>query len=106
MKRFPHLLALLAIASLSACDPQNSPGKDPQRSEDFSQNPPATANETDRDSISGGQRVEKPIGKGSAADQKTSGSDSYQAAPGDRSSPTSQMPTNSEELKGNARETE
>ncbi|HEX8427276.1 hypothetical protein [Hymenobacter sp.] len=104
MKRLPHLLALLAIASLAACDPQNSPGKDPQRSEDISQIPPATANETNRDSISSQQRVEKPIGKGSAADQAASGSGSLQQAPGDRSSPTSTIPTKSTEQQGKAQE--
>ena len=106
MKRLPHLLGLLAIVALSACDAQNSPGKDPAREQDFSSMPPATANETDRDSISSQERVEKPIGKGSAADQAASGSGSMQQAPGDVSSPTSQIPTESPEVKGTARKAE
>jgi hypothetical protein len=104
MKRLPSFFALLAIASLSACDPQNAPGKDHVRSEDFSVIPPSTPNETDRDSISAHIDTPTPIGRGSAEDQRTSGSNSYQAAPGDRSSPTSQMPTKPEGMNGESRE--
>ena len=104
MKRFSPLLAVLAIASLSACNQQNLPGTEQDREQDFSTMPPATANETNRDSISSQQRVEKPIGKGSAADQAASGSGSMQHAPGDPSSPTSTIPTKSEEQQGNVRE--
>ena len=107
MKNLSHLLlALLTAASLIlvACDPQNSPGKDPQRSEDFTQAPPATSNETDRDSISSRQRVEPPIGKGSAADQQTSADAGLQSAPGNPSSPTSTVPQQSPEAQSKARE--
>ncbi|MBC8083202.1 MAG: hypothetical protein H7Z21_08325 [Hymenobacter sp.] len=93
MKQLSHLLlAVLATASLAGCDPQNSPGKDSQRSEDFTTAPPATSNETNRDSISSQQRVEKPIGKGSASEQTSSPDAGLQAAPGSRSSPTSTIP--------------
>lgn len=97
------LLALSLGAALTACDSTNSPGKDPQRSQDFTNAPPATANETDRDSLSGGQRVEKPIGKGSAADQKTSADAGLQSAPGNASSPVNNMPQESPEARSTTR---
>lgn len=109
MKRISHLLlaAVLATATLAACDRQNSPGKDPQFSQDFTTAPPATTNETDRDSISGEQRVETPVGKGSAADQKASQGDadaSLEASPSNPKSPTNTIPQQSEEAKSTARE--
>jgi hypothetical protein len=108
MKRISHLLlAVAAVASLAACDRQASPGKDPQVTEDFSDAPPATVNETDRDSISGGQRVEAPAGKGSAADQQASQGDAdaaLESSPSNPNSPPNRMPKESEEAKSKGRE--
>jgi len=105
MKRISHLLvALVATASLAACDRTNSPGKDPQASEDFTNAPPATSNETDRDSISVRERVEEPIGKGSAADQQTSADAGLQSSPGNPSSPTGTIPQESQEAQSKGRE--
>lgn len=108
MKRISHLLlAVAAVASLAACDRQNSPGKDPQVTEDFSDAPPATANETDRDSISGVERVEKPVGKGSAADQQANQGNAdaaLESSPSNPNSPPNRMPDESEEAKSKGRE--
>lgn len=95
------LLAALA-ASLTACDYNNTPGKDPQASQDFTDAPKATATETDLDSISGSQDAYTPIGKGSAADQKTSPDAALDAAPGN--SPTTTMPQANPEAQASTRE--
>ena len=102
MKRILPLLAAGSLLALTACDPTNSPGKDPQRSQDFTNAPPATANETDRDSLSGGQDTYTPIGKGSAIDQKTSADAGLQSAPGNASSPVNNMPQESSEARSTA----
>ncbi|MBD2714945.1 hypothetical protein KBK19_07855 [Microvirga sp. STR05] len=105
MKRsFTFLLALSLGAALTACDYNNTPGKDPQASQDFSDAPKATTNETDRDSLSGGQNVETPTGLGSAADQKTSTNAALEGAPSSPGSPTTTMPTESEEGRSTTRE--
>jgi hypothetical protein len=106
MKRTTSLLLALGLgAALTACDYSNGPGKEPQAgSQDFTTAPPATANETNRDSISGGQEVHTPIGKGSAADQKTSADAGLQSAPGNASSPVNKMPQESPEARSTARE--
>ncbi|MFD2786422.1 hypothetical protein [Hymenobacter rubripertinctus] len=95
------LTAALA-ASLTACDYNNTPGKDPQASQDFTNAPKATATETNLDSISGSQEVHTPIGKGSAADQQTSVDAALDAAPGN--SPTSTMPQTNTEARASTRE--
>lgn len=106
MKRTLSFLLALGLASaFTACDYSNGPGKEPQAgSQDFTDAPPATANETNRDSISGGQEVHTPIGKGSAADQKTSADAGLQNAPGNATSPTNTMPQESQEARSSARE--
>lgn len=105
MKRTTSLLLALGLgAGLSACDYNNTPGKDPQASQDFTDAPKATSNETDRDSLSGGQRVEPPVGLGSAPDQKTSTDAALDGAPKSPGSPTTTMPTESEEARSTNRE--
>lgn len=105
MKRLSLLLLpALLLASLSACDPRNSPGKDPQRSQDFTNAPEARATETDLDSISGGQEVYEPGGVGSAADQQTSVDAGLNAAPSNANSPTAGQPEQPTEPQGTARE--
>jgi hypothetical protein len=100
MKRIlPLLLAGSLVSALTACDYSNGPGKDTQASQDFTTAPAATTNETDRDSLSGGQRVETPTGKGSAADQKTSADAGLQSAPGNANSPVNNMPQESPEAR-------
>ncbi|MBC6696501.1 hypothetical protein [Hymenobacter sp. BT190] len=100
MKRIPSLLLACSLGlSLTACDYNKTPGKDPQASQDFTEAPAATTNETDRDSLSGGQRVETPIGKGSAADQKTSADAGLQSAPGNANSPVNNIPQESPEAR-------
>lgn len=92
MKRLPHLLAFLAVASLASCDYSRTPGKDPQDIEDYSAVPPATANETKRDSINGQQVAPPPGGVGSAADQATSVDAGLEGAPNNANSPQQNMP--------------
>lgn len=93
MKRLPHLLlTLLAAASLASCDYSRTPGKDPQDIEDFSDVPPATANETKRDSVNEKQNVQPPGGVGSAADQATSVDAGLEGAPNNANSPQQNMP--------------
>lgn len=105
MKRISILGLTLGLSvAFAACDYSNGPGKEPQHSQDFTTIPPATANETDRDSISSQQRVERPVGKGSAADQKTSVDAGLQGAPNNASSPVGDIPTESEEARSTARE--
>lgn len=106
MKRIPLFgLALGLGLLLSACDYSYGPGVDPQHSQDFSTYLPATANEINRDSLSQQQRVERPIGKGSAADQRTSADAGIQSAPYNASSPTATMPRGeSGEVRSTARE--
>jgi hypothetical protein len=103
MKR-PFLFLLLGglLTTFTACDYNKTPGKDPQASEDFTNAPKARATETDLDSISGGDEAYEPIGKGSAADQKTSADAGLQSAPGAPGSPTSTMPQNNTETQGKA----
>ncbi|MBT9391546.1 hypothetical protein KLP40_00105 [Hymenobacter sp. NST-14] len=101
MKRFLSLSLLAALtACLTACDYNNTPGKDPQASQDFTNAPDATATETDLDSISGNQDAYTPIGKGSAADQRTSPDTTLNAG----TSPTTTMPQTNPEVKASTRE--
>ena len=91
MKRTPHLLLALLIgatATLTSCDSRYSPGKDPQRVNDFdvSDAPPARTMEIYADSINYRQNVQPPAGKGSAADQNTSVDAALESAPGGSSS--------------------
>jgi len=104
MKCILPLLLAGTLATLSACDYNKTPGKDPQASQDFSEAPKARATETDLDSISSQQEVNTPIGKGSAADQKTSPDAALDAAPGNPNSPTSTMPESSPEARSTTRE--
>lgn len=95
------LLATLGVA-LTACDYSDGPGKDTQFSQDFTDAPEATAAQTDLDSVSQSQDAYTPIGKGSAADQKTSVNAAMDANPG--TSPTSSMPATNPEAKATTRE--
>ncbi|RSK47782.1 hypothetical protein [Hymenobacter rigui] len=105
MKRLLSLgLTATLACSLAACDYNNTPGKDPQASQDFSDAPKARATETNLDSISGQQEVNTPTGKGSAADQKTSADAGLDAAPNNPNSPTSTMPQSSPEGNASTRE--
>ncbi|SNC74564.1 hypothetical protein SAMN06265337_2433 [Hymenobacter gelipurpurascens] len=105
MKRPILLLALSGLlTTFTACDYNNTPGKDPQASQDFTQAPKARATETNLDSISGGDEAYEPIGKGSAADQKTSADAGLQSSPSNPTSPTSTMPQNNTETKSTVRE--
>ncbi|RSK23901.1 hypothetical protein [Hymenobacter metallilatus] len=105
MKRLLSLTLAAGLATaLTACDYNNTPGKDPQASQDFSEAPKARATETDLDSISSQQEVNTPVGTGSAADQKTSTDAALEGAPNSPSSPTSTMPSNSSEGNASARE--
>ncbi|MDU0371186.1 hypothetical protein ACFPAF_12325 [Hymenobacter endophyticus] len=105
MKRlFSLTLAAGLATALAACDYNNTPGKDPQASQDFTDAPKARATETDLDSISGEQVVTQPAGTGSPADQKTSADAGLNASPGNPNSPANTMPENSTEARGSARE--
>ncbi len=89
-------------AALTACDYSNTPGKDTQFSQDFTNAPKATATETNLDSVSKSQDAYTPIGKGSAADQKTSVNSAIDAHQGN--SPVSSMPQTNTEAKASTRE--
>jgi hypothetical protein len=105
MKRLlPFALAAVLTSVFSACDYNNTPGKDPQASQDFTEAPKARATETNLDSISGQQVVTQPQGTGSAADQKTSVDAALEGTPNSPSSPASTMPSNSTEANASARE--
>ncbi|SET01296.1 hypothetical protein [Hymenobacter actinosclerus] len=96
------LLATLGLGLTTACDYDNGPGKEPQFSQDFTNGPEATAADTDLDSVSQSQNAYTPIGKGSAADQKTSTNSAVEAAAG--TSPTGSMPQTNDEAKSTTRE--
>ncbi|MCR5889084.1 hypothetical protein LRS06_15165 [Hymenobacter sp. J193] len=105
MKRLSALLlAVAASAALASCDYNNTPGKDPQASQDFTDAPPAQKNDTERDSVNGQQNTNTPIGEGSAADQKTSTDAAIQGSPNDPNSPVQNMPQQSAQQQGAARE--
>lgn len=105
MKRsFLFLLLGGLLTTFTACDYTSTPGKDPQASQDFTRAPKARATETNLDSISGGDEAYEPIGKGSAADQKTSADAGLQSAPGNANSPVSTMPQNNTETQSTTRE--
>ncbi|WP_426492789.1 hypothetical protein [Hymenobacter sp. 102] len=105
MKRLlTFALAAVLASAFSACDYNNTPGKDPQASQDFTEAPKARSTETNLDSISDEQVVTQPQGTGSAADQKTSTDAALEGAPNSPSSPTSTMPSNSSEGNASARE--
>ncbi|SDX96453.1 hypothetical protein [Hymenobacter psychrophilus] len=96
------LLATLGLGLTTACDYENGPGVEPQFSQDFTNGPRATAADTDLDSVSRSQSAYTPIGKGSAADQKTSVNAAMDARPG--TSPTSSMPETNPTAKATTRE--
>lgn len=105
MKRLLTFALGAALATaFTACDYNNTPGKDPQASQDFTNAPKARATETNLDSISNGEEAHTPIGTGSAADQKTSTDAALEGAPNSPSSPTSTMPSTSTEGNASARE--
>ncbi|ALD20395.1 hypothetical protein [Hymenobacter sp. DG25A] len=105
MKHLPHIvLALVAATALSSCDRSNSPGKDPQTSQDFTNAPPARSTDTNLDSVSKGQDAQTPIGTGSAADMKTSTDAARKGPPNDPSSPVQRMPSQSTEQQASTRE--
>ncbi|TYZ14329.1 hypothetical protein FY528_00960 [Hymenobacter lutimineralis] len=105
MKRLSALLlTVAATASLAACDYNNTPGKDPQASQDFTEAPPARKMETERDSINGQQEAHTPIGTGSAADQKTSADAALEGSPSNPNSPATTLPKESAQQRGSARE--
>ena len=87
---------------LTACDYDNGPGKEPQFSQDFTNGPQATAAQTDLDSVSKSQSAYTPIGKGSAADQKTSTPSAMEANQGSATGST--MPKTNPEVKSTTRE--
>lgn len=93
------LFAALGLGLTTACDYDNGPGKEPQFSQDFTNGPRATAADTDLDSISNSQDAYTPIGKGSAADQKTSATTDDQGT-----SPVNSMPQTNPEVKATTRE--
>lgn len=96
------LLGTLGTAALSACDYNNTPGKNTQFSQDFTDAPRATDADTDLDSVSQSQDAYTPIGKGSPADQKTSVNSALEANQGN--SPASTMPASNPEAKASTRE--
>lgn len=105
MKRlFSLLLATGLLASLTACDYRNTPGKDPQASQDFSTYQKARPAETMRDSVSGGDEAYTPIGTGSANDQKTSTDAAIEGQPNNANSPVGNMPANNSEVQATSRE--
>lgn len=103
---FALLLAGGLLATLASCDYHNSPGKDPQVSQDFTPAVPARAMEINRDSITGRQDTYTPIGRGSAADQKTSVDAALDGAPNNASSPVGDMPSSNPEVTSTARESD
>lgn len=95
MKRTQHLLLALATgatAALTGCDYHYTPGLNPQYREGFSlaDAPPARKMEINADSINYKQDAYTPIGKGSAADQKTSVNAALESAPGGNSATSPQ----------------
>ncbi|GAB2767358.1 hypothetical protein HNQ93_000018 [Hymenobacter luteus] len=105
MKRLLSLaLASGLLASLTACDYRNTPGKDPQASQDFSTYQKARPTETMTDSVSGGDEAYTPIGTGSANDQKTSVDAAIEGQPNNAGSPVGDMPSGNEEVKATSRE--
>ncbi|WP_045687214.1 hypothetical protein [Hymenobacter sp. AT01-02] len=105
MKRaFSFFVAAGLLATLPACDYNNTPGKDPQASQDFTEAPKARSTETNLDSISGGDEAYTPIGKGSAADQKTSNQAGLDGSPGSPNSPNNTLPEQNQEARGTSRE--
>jgi len=66
------LLALVLSAAFTACDYTLTPGDDSHLRDSFADAPPATPNETNRDSISAHIDTYRPIGTGSAYDLKRS----------------------------------
>jgi hypothetical protein len=105
MKRaLSFFLAAGFFASLTACDYRNTPGKDPQVSQDFTVGMPARSTETDRDSISHGDEAYTPIGKGSAKDMQTSDQAAIEGSPNNPSSPNVSVPKgNNAEVQSTAR---
>ncbi|QJX45619.1 hypothetical protein HMJ29_01180 [Hymenobacter taeanensis] len=97
------LLATGLFTSLTACDYRNTPGKDPQVSQDFTVSTPARATETNRDSISHGDEAYTPIGKGSAQDQQTSAQAGLEGSPSNPGSPNVTVPEGNSEVRGTAR---
>ncbi|WP_139920284.1 hypothetical protein [Hymenobacter sp. DG01] len=105
MKRFLPLLAAGALmASLTGCDYRNTPGKDPQVSQDFSTYQKARPIETMRDSVSGGDEAYTPIGTGSAQNQKTSVDAAIEGQPNNAGSPVGDMPSGNSEVQATTRE--
>ncbi|MBX0292905.1 hypothetical protein K3G63_20855 [Hymenobacter sp. HSC-4F20] len=104
MKRLLLLLTSGLLVSLTACDYNNTPGKDPQVSQDFSTYRKASATETNRDSVSGGDEAYTPIGTGSAQDQKTSTDAALEGQPNNANSPVGDMPATNNEVKSTTRE--
>lgn len=96
------LMAALTLGLATACDYDKGPGKEPQFSQDFTKGQEATAADTNLDSISQSQDAYTPIGKGSAADQKTSVDAAMDANPG--TSPINSMPESNSEVKATTRE--
>lgn len=93
------LLATLGLGLITACDYENGPGIEPQFSQDFTNGPRATAADTDLDSVSQSQNAYTPIGKGSAADQRTSVNGAMRAK-----SAVSSIPKANPEAKATTRE--
>ncbi|GAB3236435.1 hypothetical protein GCM10027346_27120 [Hymenobacter seoulensis] len=105
MKRsFALLLTGGLLSALTACDYNNTPGRDPQTSQDFTQGKPANATDTNRDSISGGDEAYTPIGTGSPVDQKKSVDAAMEGAPKDANSPATAAPSNNSEANASTRE--
>lgn len=105
MKRFLSLfVAAGLLSSLAACDYSNTPGKDPQTTQDFSTYQKARPAETDRDSISHGDEAYTPIGTGSAEDQKKSTDAAIEGQPNNANSPVGNMPTDNAEVRSTTRE--
>lgn len=90
----PALALLLGIASatlLTACDYKYSPGVNTQFEHGFNGTPTYTNADVNRDSVNYKQNVRTPIGKGSAADMKTGGTNAdLNAAPAGNSSASPQ----------------
>ncbi|UPL47983.1 hypothetical protein [Hymenobacter sublimis] len=105
MKRiFPLFFAAGLLSSLASCDYSNTPGKDPQTTQDFSTYQKARPAETNRDSVSNGDEAYTPIGTGSAEDQKKSTDAALEGQPNNANSPVGDMPSDNTEVKSTTRE--
>jgi hypothetical protein len=89
----PALALLLGVSAtlLTACEYKYSPGVNPQFAHNWSNPPGYTNMDINRDSINYKQNVHLPVGKGSAQDMATGGTDAQlQSAPAGKSSASPQ----------------